>query len=179
MSFTTCRPIWMAISSDEAQYLPSRYSSTNTGTLAPTLTLRTRSLRTHLAREDPVDLVVEERRAPVAARSLMVRSPRSTGISPDWASTASVAGSSTTMRTESHSSRRASGRCWPRMLGVSCRRRCRGRALAPMAMPAWPTCSPIRQQHHPQGHRQRPRRASPARSKRTPKVRLVMASGSP
>src|SRR2546428_13981294 len=36
----------MASSSDEAQYLPSRYSRTKTGTLAPTLTLRTRSLRT-------------------------------------------------------------------------------------------------------------------------------------
>ena len=34
--------------SDEAQYLPSRNSSTKTGTLAPTLTFRTRSLRTTL-----------------------------------------------------------------------------------------------------------------------------------
>src|SRR6266581_7757318 len=36
----------MAVGSSVAQYLPSRYSSTYTGTLAPTLTLRTRSLRT-------------------------------------------------------------------------------------------------------------------------------------
>ena len=41
-------PIWMAISSDEAQYFPSRNSRTKTGTLAPVLTLRTRSLRTTL-----------------------------------------------------------------------------------------------------------------------------------
>src|SRR3989442_14432892 len=38
----------MAISSDEAQYFPRRNSRTNTGTLAPTLTFRTRSLRTTL-----------------------------------------------------------------------------------------------------------------------------------
>src|SRR5688500_8997981 len=38
----------MAAGSSDAQYLPSRYSSTNTGTFAPTFTLRTRSLRTTL-----------------------------------------------------------------------------------------------------------------------------------
>src|SRR5262245_17728553 len=38
----------MAIASDEAQYFPRRYSSTKTGTLAPTFTFRTRSLRTTL-----------------------------------------------------------------------------------------------------------------------------------
>ena len=38
----------MATSSDDAQYLPSRYSRTKTGTFAPTFTLRTRSLRTTL-----------------------------------------------------------------------------------------------------------------------------------
>src|SRR5258708_4003618 len=48
VSLTTCNPIWMAISSDDAQYLPSRNSRTNTGTLAPTLTFRTRSFRTTL-----------------------------------------------------------------------------------------------------------------------------------
>jgi hypothetical protein len=35
-----------ALSSSEAQYFPSKYSRTKTGTFAPTLTLRTRSLRT-------------------------------------------------------------------------------------------------------------------------------------
>ncbi len=48
MSLTTWRPIWIASSSDEAQYLPSRYSRTKTGTLTPTLIRRTRSLRTTL-----------------------------------------------------------------------------------------------------------------------------------
>src|SRR5919106_6253669 len=43
---TTRSPASMAAGSSVAQYLPSRYSSTKTGTLAPTLTLRTRSLRT-------------------------------------------------------------------------------------------------------------------------------------
>src|SRR5437879_12230746 len=38
----------MATGSSVAQYFPSRYSRTKTGTLAPTLTLRTRSLRTTL-----------------------------------------------------------------------------------------------------------------------------------
>ena len=43
---TTRNPASIATGSSVAQYLPSRYSSTNTGTFAPTLTLRTRSLRT-------------------------------------------------------------------------------------------------------------------------------------
>src|SRR5262245_31964620 len=41
-------PIWIATSSEDAQYLPSKYSRTNTGTFAPTFTLRTRSFRTTL-----------------------------------------------------------------------------------------------------------------------------------
>ena len=92
MSLTTCSPIWIAISSDDAQYLPSRNSRTKTGTLAPTLTLRTRSLRTTLPAKTPVDLVVER----VAERDLLfgdAHIPSLTGISPDWPSTASVAGS--------------------------------------------------------------------------------------
>src|ERR1700682_6110153 len=43
---TTRSPAAMAAGSSVAQYFPSRYSRTNTGTLAPTLTLRTKSLRT-------------------------------------------------------------------------------------------------------------------------------------
>src|ERR1017187_2811133 len=45
---TTFNPASMATGSSVAQYLPNRYSRTNTGTLAPTFTLRTRSLRTTL-----------------------------------------------------------------------------------------------------------------------------------
>ena len=45
---TTRSPASMAAGSSVAQYLPSRYSRTKTGTLAPTFTLRTRSLRTTL-----------------------------------------------------------------------------------------------------------------------------------
>src|SRR3954452_25262894 len=48
MLLTTRSPASMAAGSSVAQYLPSRYSRTKTGTLAPTLTLRTRSLRTTL-----------------------------------------------------------------------------------------------------------------------------------
>src|SRR5512145_1464767 len=44
--FTTRSPASMATGSSVAQYFPSRYSSTKTGTLAPTFTLRTKSLRT-------------------------------------------------------------------------------------------------------------------------------------
>src|SRR5262245_38739428 len=43
---TTRSPASMAAGSSVAQYFPSRYSSTKTGTLAPTFTLRTKSLRT-------------------------------------------------------------------------------------------------------------------------------------
>src|ERR1017187_8850734 len=46
--FTTRRPASRAARSSVAQYLPSRYSRTKTGTFAPTLILRTRSLRTTL-----------------------------------------------------------------------------------------------------------------------------------
>ena len=45
---TTRSPASMAAGSSVAQYFPSRYSSTKTGTFAPTFTLRTRSLRTTL-----------------------------------------------------------------------------------------------------------------------------------
>jgi hypothetical protein len=45
---TTFRPASMATGSSVAQYFPNRYSSTKTGTLAPTFTLRTKSLRTTL-----------------------------------------------------------------------------------------------------------------------------------
>ncbi len=45
---TTRSPASMAAGSSVAQYFPSRYSRTKTGTLAPTFTLRTRSLRTTL-----------------------------------------------------------------------------------------------------------------------------------
>src|SRR5215208_4109200 len=48
MELTTRIPASIAKGSSVAQYLPSRYSSTKTGTFAPTLTLRTRSLRTTL-----------------------------------------------------------------------------------------------------------------------------------
>src|SRR5262245_19592729 len=43
---TTRSPASMAAGSSVAQYFPRRYSSTKTGTLAPTFTLRTKSLRT-------------------------------------------------------------------------------------------------------------------------------------
>src|ERR1700674_3552023 len=43
---TTFSPASMATGSSVAQYFPSRYSRTKTGTLAPTFTLRTKSLRT-------------------------------------------------------------------------------------------------------------------------------------
>src|SRR5512135_3575716 len=46
VELTTRSPASMTAGSSVAQYLPSRYSRTNTGTLAPTLTLRTKSLRT-------------------------------------------------------------------------------------------------------------------------------------
>src|SRR4051812_37768239 len=46
VELTTRSPASIAARSSVAQYLPRRYSRTNTGTLAPTLTLRTRSLRT-------------------------------------------------------------------------------------------------------------------------------------
>src|SRR4051812_45275105 len=46
--FTTFNPASMAMGSSVAQYFPSRYSRTKTGTLAPTFTLRTKSLRTTL-----------------------------------------------------------------------------------------------------------------------------------
>src|SRR5262249_57600813 len=45
---TTFSPASMATGSSVAQYFPSRYSSTKTGTFAPTFTFRTRSLRTTL-----------------------------------------------------------------------------------------------------------------------------------
>ena len=45
---TTFNPASIATGSSVAQYFPSRYSRTKTGTLAPTFTLRTRSLRTTL-----------------------------------------------------------------------------------------------------------------------------------
>src|SRR6516164_103360 len=45
---TTRSPASMATGSSVAQYFPSRYSSTKTGTFAPTFTLRTKSLRTTL-----------------------------------------------------------------------------------------------------------------------------------
>src|SRR5437588_6198189 len=45
---TTFSPASMATGSLVAQYFPSRYSRTKTGTLAPTFTLRTKSLRTTL-----------------------------------------------------------------------------------------------------------------------------------
>ena len=48
VSLTTRSPASMATGSSVAQYLPSRYSSTKTGTLDPTFTFRTRSLRTTL-----------------------------------------------------------------------------------------------------------------------------------
>src|SRR6516165_17854 len=52
---TTRSPASMAAGSSVAQYLPSRYSSTKTGTLAPTFTFRTKSLRTTLpAKADAV-----------------------------------------------------------------------------------------------------------------------------
>src|SRR6201993_4638885 len=43
---TTLNPASIATGSSVAQYFPSRYSRTKTGTLAPTFTLRTKSLRT-------------------------------------------------------------------------------------------------------------------------------------
>src|SRR5713101_3027776 len=43
---TTLRPASIAIGSSVAQYFPSRYSRTKTGTFAPTFTLRTRSFLT-------------------------------------------------------------------------------------------------------------------------------------
>ncbi len=45
---TTRSPASIAAGSSVAQYFPRRYSRTKTGTLAPTLTLRTKSLRTTL-----------------------------------------------------------------------------------------------------------------------------------
>src|SRR6266436_1328522 len=45
---TVCRPSSITASSLEAQYVPRRYSSTYTGTLAPSLTSLVRSLRTTL-----------------------------------------------------------------------------------------------------------------------------------
>src|ERR1039458_5253688 len=45
---TTFSPASIATGSSVAQYFPSRYSRTKTGTLAPTFTLRTKSLRTTL-----------------------------------------------------------------------------------------------------------------------------------
>ena len=47
VSLTTCSPIWIASSSDDAQYLPSRNSRTKTGTFAPlsaTLAHKTKAL---------------------------------------------------------------------------------------------------------------------------------------
>ena len=52
---TTRSPASMAAGSSVAQYFPSRYSRTKTGTLAPTLTLRTRSLRTTFPAKTCVD----------------------------------------------------------------------------------------------------------------------------
>src|SRR6478672_11529503 len=52
---TTLSPASMAAGSSVAQYLPSRYSRTKTGMLAPTLTLRTRSLRTTFPAKTCVD----------------------------------------------------------------------------------------------------------------------------
>ena len=94
----------MAISSLEAQYLPSRYSSTNTGTFAPTLTRRHKILADHLAAEHFVYLVIQS----VSCGCLLVihsQIPSFTGNSSDWSMTASVTGSRTTTRTESQSSR--------------------------------------------------------------------------
>src|SRR4051794_13479841 len=53
--FTTRSPASMAAGSSVAQYFPSRYSRTKTGTFAPTLTLRTRSLRTTFPAKTVVD----------------------------------------------------------------------------------------------------------------------------
>src|SRR6516162_8659245 len=52
---TTLSPASMAAGSSVAQYFPSKYSRTKTGMLAPTLTLRTRSLRTTLPAKTAVD----------------------------------------------------------------------------------------------------------------------------
>src|SRR6266699_2509256 len=46
MRFTVFSPSWMTSSSFEAQYVPRRYSSTYTGTLAPSLTSLVKSFRT-------------------------------------------------------------------------------------------------------------------------------------
>src|SRR5687768_17378737 len=57
----------MDISSDDAQYFPRRNSSTNTGTFAPTFTLRTRSLRTTLPAKRRLALSSSESRIVAAA----------------------------------------------------------------------------------------------------------------
>src|SRR2546429_2991628 len=46
VQLTNFNPAFIATGSSVAQYFPSKYSSTKTGTFAPTFTLRTRSLRT-------------------------------------------------------------------------------------------------------------------------------------
>src|SRR5262245_45685965 len=52
---TTRSPASIAAGASVAQYFPSRYSRTKTGTLARTLTLRTRSLRTTFPANTCVD----------------------------------------------------------------------------------------------------------------------------
>ncbi len=96
MSLTTCSPIWIATSSDDAQYFPSRNSRTKTGTLAPTFTFRTRSLRTTFPANKRFTLSSRASRwvGGESAPLLMAHTPSRTGISVgERYSSASVVGS--------------------------------------------------------------------------------------
>jgi hypothetical protein len=89
----------------------------------------------HLAGEDAVDLVVEK----VAGWGLGVRHgqiARETGSAADWASTASVSGSTTTTRMEAQSSRSSIRPRLAALLGVTWSKPVSRSSLAPMAMPA-------------------------------------------
>ena len=99
------------------------------------LDLANEILADHLARENAVDLVVEE----IAGWGLGVchgHIARETGSAADWASTASVSGSTTTTRTELQSSRSSIRPTLASVLGATCSRPVSRSSLAPMAMPA-------------------------------------------